>query len=338
MRTELRLAIAASAALSLLVGLPGGASAGDGRIEISQAKAIQGGINGENLASSPQDANGQDGPGFPVTLTRSGSYVLTSNLTGLDLNTTAIVVLADNVAIDLNGFSIVGPRTAPDPTVTGTGLGIKATVSTVKRLSVANGSIVGVGSSGIGTSAGVAAEVRGVTARLCLNGVNVGASSVVEGCTAVANVASGILAPESSTVRACTANGNGQRGISALAGVLVLQCVANGNGTDGIVVTGLSVVADSVATDNEGAGIQVGNGCTVRGNTAGINDGAGLKVGDRSTVVGNVFTSNLIGVETTGTDRVGFAHNVISGNTVDIFGNGHGVGMDGANVNLITPP
>ena len=48
--------------------------------------------------------------GFPYVITQSGSYRLSGNLTvpsgvdGIDIN-------ADNVTLDLNGFSIVGPVT-----------------------------------------------------------------------------------------------------------------------------------------------------------------------------------------------------------------------------------
>jgi hypothetical protein len=48
--------------------------------------------------------------GFPYTITQPGSYKLSGNLvvTG---NTDGIVIDADNVTIDLNGFTISGPVT-----------------------------------------------------------------------------------------------------------------------------------------------------------------------------------------------------------------------------------
>src|SRR5882762_4389195 len=47
--------------------------------------------------------------GGTYTITQPGSYKLSGNLQVKDENTTAIVVAADNVTIDLNGFSILGP-------------------------------------------------------------------------------------------------------------------------------------------------------------------------------------------------------------------------------------
>ncbi len=61
----------------------------DGHILITQGKALDGGV-------TPGDA-----AGFPVSLSRSGSYRLASNLTSA--NHDAISVNAPEVGIDLNG-------------------------------------------------------------------------------------------------------------------------------------------------------------------------------------------------------------------------------------------
>lgn len=49
--------------------------------------------------------------GFPITITNSGSYQLTSNIVTTSTTVNAIEINADNVVLDLNGFSIIGPRT-----------------------------------------------------------------------------------------------------------------------------------------------------------------------------------------------------------------------------------
>ncbi len=56
-----------------------------------------------------------DTPGFPVTISESGSYRLGSNLIVPDADTTAIDITAGNVVVDLNGFSILGPGTPGTP-------------------------------------------------------------------------------------------------------------------------------------------------------------------------------------------------------------------------------
>src|SRR5436190_10630805 len=81
----------------LLAGLSCNMYAVDGIVLIDQNRALAGGV-------TPGDA-----PGFPVTISLAGSYRLSGNLTVPDANTTAINITADNVTIDLNGFSIIGP-------------------------------------------------------------------------------------------------------------------------------------------------------------------------------------------------------------------------------------
>jgi parallel beta-helix repeat protein len=106
-------------ALSVLLGMASQASAADGRIAINQSKAQAGKI-------TPGDA-----AGFPVTLTRSGSYLLTSNLTISD-NQDGIVIAANGVTIDLNGFRITG---------TGLGTGIHDNNVSRKGITIRNGTI-----------------------------------------------------------------------------------------------------------------------------------------------------------------------------------------------------
>src|SRR5947199_10311415 len=85
------------APLAILGSLAIPAYAVDGVVLINQNAALAGNV-------TPGDA-----PGFPVTISVSGSYRLSGNLTVPDTVTTAIRIQADNVAIDLNGFSILGP-------------------------------------------------------------------------------------------------------------------------------------------------------------------------------------------------------------------------------------
>ena len=61
----------------------------DGVIEVNQARAIAGGVTAG------------DTPGFPVTLSREGSYRLTGNLGVGNADTTAILVTSGDVTIDL---------------------------------------------------------------------------------------------------------------------------------------------------------------------------------------------------------------------------------------------
>src|SRR2546421_12802591 len=86
-----------SVLLLLAVSSPSAVLATDGVIEINQARALAGSV-------TPGDA-----AGFPVYISVSGSYRLTSNLTVPNENTDGIDIGASEVTIDLNGFSILGP-------------------------------------------------------------------------------------------------------------------------------------------------------------------------------------------------------------------------------------
>jgi hypothetical protein len=81
------------AVIALTLGLPLTALAVDGVVLIDQNKAMAGNI-------TPGDA-----PGFPVSITQSGSYRLDGNLT-VPAGTNGIEILASNVFLDLNGFTI----------------------------------------------------------------------------------------------------------------------------------------------------------------------------------------------------------------------------------------
>jgi hypothetical protein len=114
----------------------------NGVILIDQSAAMAGNV-------TPGDA-----AGFPVTISRPGSYRLASNLVVPDANTTAIEVTADThgVTIDLNGFSIQGPTVCSGFPLscapTGSGIGVQSDNSS-RGVAVRNGTIIGMGSYGL---------------------------------------------------------------------------------------------------------------------------------------------------------------------------------------------
>src|SRR5262249_58909727 len=77
-----------------------------GQVEINQTTALAGNV-------TPGDA-----AGFPVTLSVGGSYKLTGNLSVPDADTTALIITADYVTLDLNGFSLRGKQACTGSPVT----------------------------------------------------------------------------------------------------------------------------------------------------------------------------------------------------------------------------
>ncbi len=51
-----------------------------------------------------------DTAGYPVTITNAGSYQLTGTIVSASTTDDVIQINANNVTLDLNGFSIIGPR------------------------------------------------------------------------------------------------------------------------------------------------------------------------------------------------------------------------------------
>src|SRR5689334_5314361 len=188
-----------------------GLYAADGVISINQDSAFAGSV-------TPDDA-----PGFPVTISRPGSYRLTSNLTVFDADTTAIQITADSVTLDLNGFSIIGPISCTGTPATcasfGKGIGVLAIGNETggpRAIRILNGSVHGMGFTGIQIT---------------------GSGSVVDRVTSYGNATGGIVAD---TVIGSTATQNGSFGILA---TTVRDCTSSGNAADGIILPGQGGIA-----------------------------------------------------------------------------------------------
>jgi parallel beta-helix repeat protein len=269
--------------LGLILGITGPAYAVDGVLEINQACAVNTGCFSGDTA------------GFPVDLNQAGSYRLTSNLT-VNENTRAITVGADNVTIDLNGFSILGPVACSAPPVScapaGTGSGIVAGSDQHTNTTVRNGTIQGMGEFATGLNELALVEDVQVISNGVV-GIVVGESSIVRDCISFRNRSDGIVAggSEGSTITGNVANENGQYGIKTGPDSTVTGNTANANGSNGI---------------------EANSGGTVSGNTASRNGLHGLRVFGGA-VLGNTARDNgLQGLSLT--SDTGYANNVLSGN------------------------
>jgi hypothetical protein len=197
----------------------------------------------------------------PITacrrITKSGSYVVTRNLTAAG----DCLVLATNfVTVDLGGFTITGD---------GTGIGV-------------SGGQVVVNPRGYVIRNGIVANFR--------RGVDVGfASSLIEGILALDNTEMGIGGGEGSIVRNNTARGSGEIGIQVLTGTLVTGNVvtATTKGSlglgNGIVTVSSALVSGNISSFNEGHGIFVGCPSNVIGNTAVSNPDGNIETNPLTT-------------------------------------------------------
>lgn len=160
---------------------------------------------------------------LPVTISASGSYYLTTNLTGFS-GTNGITVAANDVTIDLNGFSLSGVSGALD------GIFFQG----YSRLTVKNGVIRnwtdGIWASGTGNNQ---FQNLVVVSNASL-GIYTGSRAMIELCTADANT-TGINVAGGSIVRNCVAtrNNNG------------IVCGSDNSISNSIVITGCSFSQNS---------------------------------------------------------------------------------------------
>ncbi len=279
----------------------------DGVIEISQARALAGGV-------TPGDE-----PGFPVKLFEPGSYRLTGNLTVPNTNTGAIEVRSNQVSIDLNGFSIQGPGTCTGCPVTsctgGTGRGVYV-LSNIEMVSVRNGTIRGMGAEGI--LLGYQAQIENVIVRD--NGARgisfVGSGvAIITASQFVANNGSGV-AGQTLTVKGSKAQCNAGSGIELGEGE-VSGNTSDSNGEYGILLGGGlgGTIANNVATRNSLCGIR-GDRATIVHNSARSNSQCGITSSYSGTVIGNTLDSNgatsSSGKALNLDPAVGFSDNVLS--------------------------
>jgi hypothetical protein len=179
----------------------------------------------------------------PFTISAAGSYYVTTNLTsGTDEN--GILVAADNVTIDLNGFTLFGGGGSSGEGVSTSG----ARTNIVLR----NGTLRNWPGSGV-------------------NFYDSGASqTLVENVQAIGNTFTGIGVKNGSRVHECLAGGNGG-GIIVDNDSLVEHCKASGNAGDGIIAVNNCELKDNQSTGN-GTGLHLtGVNTIVANNTVKTN-------------------------------------------------------------------
>jgi parallel beta-helix repeat protein len=295
--------------MAIVLTYPSGVWAVHGATEINQRAARRGAIPG-------------DGRGFPVTISRPGSYILTGNLTVPDASTTAIEITAENVTLDLNGFTISGPTrcSGGGSSIVCSPFGSGDGINSISRHTIVkNGSITGMGNTGIlvagfsrverihlqdNSGNGISAASGSiVTGNIAIKnggwGISVGGFATIINNTTRDNGSYGIFAGATSIVSNNTASSNGAQGIKADRGTNVSANTAINNGGRGIEVADGSTVIGNTAFDNDGDGIFVLYASLVKNNTASSNGGDGINASARSTVIGNSSNSNFgDGIET----------------------------------------
>jgi hypothetical protein len=222
------------------------------QIAIDQNRALAGGITAG------------DTPGYPITINQPGSYKLTGNLT-VPADEFGILILAENVTLDLNGYTVRGP------------MNCTRTVST-KEVSCP---YYNVNAVGILATQKDAVVRNGMVRGFASNGVWLQQSGTVDEVHASHNAGYGVSV-DRGHVHDVHVEMNGDGGINVSAG-LVSRSVARNNANHGIRA---SYIQESLSTGNRKYGIQG----RVRA-TASLENGMGDFYPGSSSMGGNIATN-----------------------------------------------
>ena len=202
---------------------------------------------------------------LPATIASSGFYFIDKNLSCV-AGSHGITITADNVTLDLMGFSLNGPG--------GSGSGFGIYINGKTNVEIRNGTVNNFQGYGISEISTFGTGHRIINVRVKDNGLPgitlAGKNHLVEKCTVASNAA-GISVGPGSTVVHNTCYNNTNRGVYADAGCTVTGNTCYDNGTDGI---------------------NAGNGTTVTGNTCRSNGGIGIYLVGNNCVDQNTSTDN----------------------------------------------
>jgi len=220
---------------------------------------------------------------LPFPISSPGSYYLVSNLTA---GSGGIDITADNVTLDLMGFTLFG-----------NGIGDYGIfLHNRSNVTIRNGTVRDFGFAGIFQGSSTARYVKILDVQVLGNGTLDDQGIHILG--------------SNNHVERCTVGSNGRGGIDAGPGSYIVDNTAYLNGTHGMQVGGGSILAGNTVYSNQHHGIFVGTGSTIIGNTVYSNQDYGISGGDGLTITGNTVYSNQ------GYGILGGAGSMISGNTV----------------------
>ncbi|MEL7473219.1 MAG: hypothetical protein AAGK04_07875 [Planctomycetota bacterium] len=262
-----------------------------------------------------------------VTISQPGSYYLTQNINA-SAGSPAVIITADAVELDLNGYAIEGGSSA--------GVRVSAPFQD-NAVAIRNGTIRGFLGDGVESTTSALVVIDDVQFQQCRNGVNLTGPGVVTNCTARfcdqtgfrtsalttisgclaqnnadgyiiahgtiqecvadSNILQGFIVNQPSEISRCVSRLNGRSGFVVNVRGQVTQCVANQNGEDGFFLGAKCRITNCHAADNTTsgvfAGIRADVKCTIDSCTV-ANNRFGIIAGINSLVVRNTATDNIV--------------------------------------------
>ncbi len=254
---------------------------------------------------------------LPYVITESGSYCLTQNLTHTDRYTNAIVVDANNVTIDLGGYSLIGPTTSYNEACSGIYMDMRTNVE-IRNGTITNFPYRGIFSD-ITAEDGEASDIRIISVRVTSMGaegiVLWGLQHTVSNCTVTYTQLEldqgfgGITCGPFSSVVGNVVSRHRIVGILTLAGCTVHDNTV-GQCSYGIAPgDGCSIIDNTIFYTADGISITDADGCLIRGNTLRECRRNGIDVeGLDNAIEENLVTSCEVGI------HFGYDQNVYANN------------------------
>ncbi|MBU0679275.1 MAG: right-handed parallel beta-helix repeat-containing protein [Verrucomicrobia bacterium] len=224
---------------------------------------------------------------FPLTITNSGSYLLTEDIdfSNSPFAYDGITISASDVHLDLNGHYLMGSIGNTDDGIA---------IDPVRNVTVENGFIHGWGGDGIDAGYDTATATGCVFRKIQTSynyrdGLRAGRSAYVENCFALRNgleledlgheTGTGILIGQSSLARRCVSVENWGHGIASRSSGEISDCIVYRNQHDGYHTGQGMLIRGSVAYGQRlnGDGLEVDGGSVVVDCVAVSNNDDGMK-------------------------------------------------------------
>ena len=239
---------------------------------------------------------GKEIKSLPYTISSSGFYYITKDLS-CAAGSYGITIYANNVTLDLMGFSLVGPGGSESYD------GIYMQEDT--NVEIRNGTVRNFARYGILENSSLGTGHRIINIRAKDNGSSgiylFGTNNLVERCTAAGNGDAGIAVGLGSTITGNTCYMNTKEGLGAGSGSTITGNTCYSNGNDGIYASAGSTVTGNTCYLNGDDGIAASTGTSVIGNTCYNNTGTGIILEGGNLVVQNTATGNAINMNDPGT-------------------------------------
>ena len=258
--------------------------------------------------------------GLPFTISESGFYYIIDNLTNTAVNGDGIIIDANEVTLDLMGYTLYGGKVSGINSDDGIFV-----LGSQENITIRNGSVVGWNGDGINAlnadhsifhdlhvaendGDGLVGDFNCLMVRITaasngLDGVEGDDGTVILHSTAASNGDNGIQSSEGCVVAHSASFDNETDGIDVAAGSVVAASSATDNGVFGFDMALGSQVTDSVAYDNVSNGFDMASACIMNRNISSLNNGHGVRTFANSFIRNSKFHENdLDGIRISSTD------------------------------------